>query len=293
MMRVEGRLTESSLTIRPATSADSAAWQELGDETVPQGGSYIVWLGDGAIARVTLHQFDNVLDLGEFAVAEEQRAEHGAAALQQIVALCRERGNLITVNYPPHYSDLFLNAYFKQNTRTRMIRALDDYQPLPVRLPAGVTLRYPTLSDETAITNMAYRNYQGTPDGEMVSSSRAQTDALMQPIFANEYATLDLDCSFIAEDAAGNLVGSSLLGDESKSEVDRLAWVLDISTAPEWRGKGLGRALFASGLAAAKAKGYHRLGLMVTIGNQGAQALYRSFGLREYGPLMYEAVLRL
>ncbi len=80
---------------------------------------------------------------------------------------------------------------------------------------------------------------------------------------------------------------------ESSAEADRLAWVLDISTAPEWRGIGLGRALFASGLAATKAKGYHRLGLMVTIGNYGAQTLYRSFGLQEYGPLMYEAILYL
>ncbi len=286
-------MTASTLTTRPATSSDSSAWQQFGGDSVPQRGSYISWLGDTALARVTLLQLDNVVDLRDFDIALGHVADHGGAVLQQIIAFCRERGNIITATYLSKHSNLFLNAYFKQNTRTRMIRSLADYQPQPIRLPAGITLRHPTLNDEAAITAMAYRNYQGTPDGEMVSSSRAQADALMQPIFANEYATLDLDCSFVAEDAVGSLICSNLLGDESKAEADRLAWVLDISAAPEWRGKGLGRALFASSLDAAKAKGYHRLGLMVTIGNYGAQTLYRSFGLKEYGPLMYEAILRL
>jgi ribosomal protein S18 acetylase RimI-like enzyme len=286
-------MSEQHLVLRVASPQDSAAWQKLGRKHAPQEGSYIAWLGDRPIARVTLRQHDNVIELRDFALASRQLAAHGAAALQQIITFCRERGNIITVEYPQRYCALFLAAYFKQNTRTHMIMALADYQPQPLRLPVGITLRHPDLSDEQAITAMAYRNYQGTLDGDMVSSSRAQTTAMVRPIFVNEYAQLDTDCSFIAEDAHGELVGSNLLGDESKSAAERLAWVLDISIAPEWRGKGLGRALFASGLDAAKAKGYHRLGLMVTIGNHRAQALYRTFGLKEYGPLMYEAILHL
>ena len=69
--------------------------------------------------------------------------------------------------------------------------------------------------------------------------------------------------------------------------------MLDISVAPEWRGKGLGRALLKSSLNAACASGFERAGLIVTIGNDDARALYSSLGFQEHGELMFEGVLRL
>ncbi len=282
-------MSNSPITLSLATQAD---WDQLSPAPLPPEGGYLAWLRDTPMARFSFQMLADVVELGYFYIGKEFQEEYGAAVMQQIVALARERGRLITTEYPAIYSDLFIHAYFKQNTRTRMAMVLADRPPLFLRLPDGITLRPPTPADEVALAEMAYRNYAGTPDADMVSSSPQQAAAMMKAIFANDYATLDTACSFIAEDGSGVMVGSIMLGDESKSPLDTLVWVLDVSVAPQWRGKGLGRALFAAALTAAQPR-YQRIGLMVTIGNWAAQSLYRAFGFREYGPLMYEAILHL
>ncbi len=101
-----------------------------------------------------------------------------------------------------------------------------------------------------------------------------------------------MDSSFLIEDEQQRLIGTIFLGDMSSHEMQKLMWVLDVSVSPEWRGKGLGKALMINGLNAARTKRYAYIGLVVTLGNQHAITLYRSLGFQQYGDLLYEAGIR-
>jgi GNAT superfamily N-acetyltransferase len=255
---------------------------------------FIVWLDDNAIARASFNQLENVIELRDFMIADGYIGEYGTAILQGIVGLARPRGNMLTIDfYPPAYSRSFLGAGFKQNTRTRMMKSLAGYTPQTIKLPDCVTLRHPVFSDESAVAAMIYNNYIGTSDEEMVSSSRAQAAAIIHAMFHNDYNLLDPGGSYLAIDRSGSMVGDVILGDASRDPGDHQAWIMDISVAPAYRGKGLGKALILSAINAAKADDYPRIGLIVTIGNNSAQSLYRTLGFEEYGDTLYEAALKL
>lgn len=302
------------LTVRPARPADAAAWVALRSAVVSDPAALdpelehdyflalspamlahrlIGWRGDRAVAACTLHPLGAVTALLDFVVAPDAVTRDGPAFVAGVVARLRDEGTaLITVEFPAAYSPLFTGAGFHQNTRTRMKRPLAGDPPRPAHLPPGIFLRHPRPADEDAVTLLAFRNYADTVDREMVSSSREQAASTIGPMFQSAYSRFAPNCSFLAEDAQGQLVADILLGAMGEPE-ERLIWVLDISLAPVWRGRGLGTALMSSAIAAAQAHGYAEIGLIVTCGNAPAQALYRAFGFAEYGDLMYEAWLRL
>jgi ribosomal protein S18 acetylase RimI-like enzyme len=302
------------LTVRPARPADAAAWLALRTAAAADPASLdpameidlfqalspailanrlIGWRGAHAVAACTLHPLGTVTALLDFVVAPDAAAGDAPAFVAQVVQVVWAWGaELITVEFPAAYSPIFTGAGFHQNTRTRMRRSLVGYTPRPVHLPPGIFLRHPRPADEDAVTLLAYRNYADTVDREMVSISREQAASTIGPMFQSAYSRFAPECSFLAEDAQGQLVADILLGAMGEPE-ERLIWVLDISLAPVWRGRGLGTALMSSAIAAAQAHGYAEIGLIVTCGNAPAQALYRAFGFAEYGDLMYEAWLRL
>lgn len=302
------------LTVRPARADDAEAWVALhvaaGGEAAPTDLDWeieqfqlmppaelahrlIGSQGDQAVAGCTLHPLGGATALVDFAVADAVLQEAGPAFVQQVVERVRAAGAaIITVEYPVAYSSLFLGAGFRQNTRTRMKRPLGDYTPRPVHLPTGIFLRHPRPDDEAAAALLAYHNYADTVDREMASSSREQAASTIGPMFHSAYSRFAPECSFLAEDAQGQLVANILLGEMEKAG-ERLIWVLDISLNTDWRGRGLGKALMGSAFNAAHAAGYTHIGLIVTCGNVPALALYHSFGFQEYGDLMYEAFLRL
>jgi mycothiol synthase len=56
------------------------------------------------------------------------------------------------------------------------------------------------------------------------------------------------------------------------------AWISNLTTDPEWRGRGLGRALLAAGLTHAYERGARSIALSVDGSNTAALQLYRSAG---------------
>jgi ribosomal protein S18 acetylase RimI-like enzyme len=302
-----------SLLVRPARPEDAEAWVavRLAVAAEPEAldraweveqfqfqppdllaNRLIGWRGAQAVATCTLHPLGTVIALLDFGLTPAALDTAGPAFVQAVVTEVRRRGaGLITVEFPAAYSPLLTGAGFRQNTRTRMRRALGDYVPRAIHLPTGIFLRHPRPEDEVAVTLLAYRNYADTIDREMVSSSREQAASTIGPMFQSAYSRFSFDGSFLAEDAQGLLVADILLGEMGEPE-ERLVWVLDISLASDWRGRGLGKALMGSAFNAAQAQGYAEIGLIVTCGNEPAQALYHSFGFQEYGDLMYEAWLR-
>lgn len=255
---------------------------------------FIGWVEGKAVARFQLRRLETVVELRDFFVLEGYVSDYGPIVLEKAIELVSPSGTLLTIErYPASYSNIFLGAGFKENIRTRMIMTLDNYSPGPVELPDGIKLRHPTFCDEKIVVNMVYDNYKNTPEAAMVSSSRAQAEEIMRAIFHNDYYLLEPNASYLAEDEAGKLVGDVFVGDASASANERIAWVMDISLAQEWRGKGVGRTLLISALNAVLERGYPAIGLMVTIGNERAYTLYRSLGFEGYGETIYEAMLRL
>ena len=254
---------------------------------------FLVRLGAEPVACWAFVPAGTVLELRPFYITEGQVVAHGPSVVASVVKEAAGRGSAITVEYPEAYSPLFTGAGFKQNTRTCMKMPLSTYEPRLVVLPAGIDMRHPRPEDQAAASELAFRNYMGTADAEMVSTSREQASNMMRAIFGSEYARFSPETSFLAEDGEGRLVGSVLVGDMTREPEQSIFWILDISAAPEWRGKGLGKALLAASLNAAKGSGFSSIGLAVTIGNEPAHNLYRSYGFSDYGALMYEAILML
>jgi ribosomal protein S18 acetylase RimI-like enzyme len=290
---------EAWVAVRMAAAAEPAAldhaWEVEQFQFQPPdllANRLIGWRGARAVATCTLHPLGTVIALLDFGLTPAALETAGPAFVEAVVAAVRRRGaTLITVEFPAAYSPLLTGAGFRQNTRTRMRSALGAYVPRPIHLPTGIFLRHPRPEDEAAVTLLAYRNYADTVDREMVSSSREQAASTISPMFQSAYSRFLFAGSFLAEDAQGQLVADILLGEMGEPE-ERLVWVLDISLASDWRGRGLGKALMGSAFNATQAHGYTEIGLIVTCGNEPAQALYHSFGFREYGDLMYEAWLR-
>ena len=56
-----------------------------------------------------------------------------------------------------------------------------------------------------------------------------------------------------------------------------------LAVAREWRGRGVGTALFETGIASARDRGCHKLCLSVFAHNTAAIALYRKLGFVEEG----------
>jgi ribosomal protein S18 acetylase RimI-like enzyme len=273
-------------------ASDLREFEEAGRETAE--GRFLAWLGGEVVGMFELRRLGRVVEMPRFWVTDGMAGEYRSEMLEKAVEQARSMGSVLTVErFPASYSSLFAGTGFQQNTRTRMIADLEGYVPREVALPEGVRLRRVFFDDEMAVAAMIYNNYMGTRDDEMVSADRAQAAAIIKAMFHNDYCFLDSNCSALAVDEQGTPVGDVLVGDQSRTEDDRLAWVLDISLAAKWRGKGLGKALLASAMNRTGELGYTRIGLMVTIGNEGAQGLYRSMGFRDYGDAMYEAVMNL
>lgn len=85
--------------------------------------------------------------------------------------------------------------------------------------------------------------------------------------------------AYVGDEAVGlaNCIGgfSSFAGRPSIN-------IHDIAVHPEWRGRGIGRALFAEIEAIAKARGACKVTLEVLSGNTPAKALYAGLGYGEY-----------
>ena len=86
-----------------------------------------------------------------------------------------------------------------------------------------------------------------------------------------------LDWMFVAT-AAGQVIGMIHLDPSRFGYCD-----VALAVAQEWRGRGVGTALFQAGIASARERGCHKLCLSVFPHNIGAIALYRKLGFVEEG----------
>jgi L-amino acid N-acyltransferase YncA len=88
--------------------------------------------------------------------------------------------------------------------------------------------------------------------------------------------------TILAEDDGGRVVGEASM---RPSEVPWTSHVAEVRvmTAPEMRGRGLGRALLNEILAAARAAGIEKLTAEMTVEQAGARRLFEGMGFNEEG----------
>lgn len=124
----------------------------------------------------------------------------------------------------------------------------------------------------------AYRGFYGQP------SNLAQSRD-----FIAERLALDESAIFFAEDATGKALGFVQLYPTFSSIDAYRTWLLsDLFTAPEARGRGVGRSLMNAARAFAVSTGAKGLVLETATDNLGAQRLYESLGyVRDNGYYTY------
>ena len=84
----------------------------------------------------------------------------------------------------------------------------------------------------------------------------------------------------------GQVIGFQTL-DRWSPTLNSMAHVAQLGTflLPEWRGRGVGTALYKTALAFARASDYSKIVIQVRASNQSAQAFYERLGFRPCGRL--------
>lgn len=105
------------------------------------------------------------------------------------------------------------------------------------------------------------------------------SDLPLATIFLAERLQLRDSVIFVASDGAQKLAGFTQLYPTFSSVSAQRAWILnDLFVAPDWRQRGVAKALMQQALAHARASGAAWISLQTAHDNLPAQSLYRSFG---------------
>jgi mycothiol synthase len=89
------------------------------------------------------------------------------------------------------------------------------------------------------------------------------------------------EADLVLADSADRVVGISYNWFERLEDDSRKGWVRSIAVLPEFRGRGLGKALLLASMHALKTAGYETVHLSVDTENQyGALALYMNAGFK-------------
>lgn len=157
-----------------------------------------------------------------------------------------------------------------------MVKALP---PTPPPLPAGVTAR-PMAAEEYVAWEAASRaTYarEWTVRGLTAEQARAKSESSYRDNLPEGLATPGVSFGVVEADgvAAGHVWVAS---GEAEPGGSPGSYVFDVEVRPEFRGRGLGRALMLLAERTALAGGDHALGLHVFADNTTARGLYDSLG---------------
>jgi GNAT superfamily N-acetyltransferase len=116
------------------------------------------------------------------------------------------------------------------------------------------------------------------PDHEHADASAAARE--LRAFAAGEVLGPYLEISSAARHG-GRMVGACIVVDRDGEPPDAGPWIVEVFRDPALRVKGLGAALIARSLAAARSTGLPSVGLAVTHANTTAREVYRKLGFVE------------
>jgi mycothiol synthase len=144
--------------------------------------------------------------------------------------------------------------------------------PLIVPQGLGVHIRRLRIGEDSALLAALNRAWAGTWNFRPITAA-ALADDLQGQRAGMLVAVADADESHIIGTAHARFDRAHHNPDGNPS-----AWISNLTIDPAWRGRRLGRALLAAGLANLQERGARSVGLQVDGGNHTALNLYRSVG---------------
>lgn len=154
----------------------------------------------------------------------------------------------------------------------RMVRPADAEEPSAVNLAGGLQIRPMMEGEDGAILDALNRAWRGTWNYHPITA-----DALARDLAGQR------EGMFLAVSPGddGRIVGTThAIFDPRARNPDGgpRAWISNVTTLPDWRGRGVARALLSVGLRYLVARGAGSIGLGVDAGNEVPLQLYRSVG---------------
>lgn len=233
--------------------ADVGAWHEPGDQL------------NRAYGQIDVHPdwrepvfVDEVIAASAEAVAEliDRPVEHrlGGGATQDWKRAGLERAGYV------------LDRYYN-----RMIAPVSSSTPEPTP-SAGFTIRpfagEQEIEDWVRVFNAGFAEHHDPPTTTVIEKRHRMTEA-------GYIAAADL----VLIGPEGHMIGIGRNSREIVDSGDDRGWVNSIIVLPDYRGRGLGRALLLASMRALHADGFERVVLTVDSGNEtGALQLYTSVG---------------
>jgi ribosomal protein S18 acetylase RimI-like enzyme len=145
--------------------------------------------------------------------------------------------------------------------------------PLDATVVPGITIRALTPGEEGRLLHALNHAWAGTWNFRPLTRRALERDLTGQR-----------EGFLIAVDAVGRIAGTvHAQFDAAGKNPDGApyAWIANLTTAPEWRGRGLGRSLLSAGIAVLHSSGARSVTLGVDSGAAAPIALYRSAGFVE------------
>ena len=159
---------------------------------------------------------------------------------------------------------------------TTFVRRLEMQIKLTEPLPQNPNFAYRTDTlpkDLDILTPLFQAGYYGTIDYDW--GDEAEGRALLTTDLSPEWGVFMDDYSIAAWDG-DKLIGLITIVQEDSEP--HLQCITNVCTLPEYRGRGVGRAMLTTALNRVLAAGFEGAKLFVTIGNDSAWRLYKSLG---------------
>jgi ribosomal protein S18 acetylase RimI-like enzyme len=140
-------------------------------------------------------------------------------------------------------------------------------------------IRRLTHDDAAAYRALRLRSFREHPEAFTTSYEELE----QQPLADSEKRMSAAHIKFWGAFEDGRLVGYVGLERETRTKCRHKATLVSMYVAPEFAGRGIGRALVEALLAQARADGLQLIVLTVTDGNDKAAQLYERCGFRSFG----------
>jgi ribosomal protein S18 acetylase RimI-like enzyme len=230
---------------------DEAAALALWSENPESGRNLAVALGDGFRTPETLARFVRAVEAGA-----------------PVRSLCGPIAGLSDADVGKALAPMGFTA----------VERMDMVFPATAPVPAvpeveGFPSRPISREDQPRVARLMERAYRDTVDRWLFARTLddAFGAAAAAEVLGTAVGTWRPDASFGIE-VRGSLVAATLV-----NELDG-ALLSEVMVDPDWRRRGLARRLIARSIGAVRALGLGPLRLVVTIGNDRAEPLYRSLG---------------
>lgn len=228
------------------------------------------------LAAVQIGDGDNVAE-GRLALAADRRTPGAARALvNAALGIARsggaERLRLAIPGQAGWAGDAVREAGFETFGATHVMLRPASASPMASPNVQGVAVRPLRAGEDSALLAALNRAWAGTwrfspiPPAALASDLRDQRDGMLVATDADDDSRIVATVHAIFDSDAHNLDGGPY------------AWISNLTTDPDRRGRGLGRLMLARGLDSLLDRGAESVMLGVDSANSAAVGLYRSAG---------------